>query len=42
VSGWRAVRADDFEGRRKLIAHELGARAIKLNRFAGAVVPSTA
>ena len=33
MSGWRAVRADDFEGRRKLIAGELGARAIKLNRF---------
>ena len=33
MSGWRAVRASDLEGRRKLIAHELGARAIKLNRF---------
>jgi quercetin dioxygenase-like cupin family protein len=33
MSGWRAVRAGDFEGRRKLIAGELGARAIKLNRF---------
>ena len=29
----RVVHARDFEGRRKLIAHELGARAIKLNRF---------
>ncbi len=33
MSGWRAVRASDLEGRRKLIAHELDARAIKLNRF---------
>ncbi|HEV8250154.1 MAG TPA: cupin domain-containing protein [Gaiellaceae bacterium] len=33
MSGWRAVRAGDLEGRRKLIAHELAARAIKLNRF---------
>ena len=27
------VDAASFEGRRKLIAHELGARAIRLNRF---------
>ena len=27
------VDAASFEGRRKLIAQELGARAIKLNRF---------
>jgi quercetin dioxygenase-like cupin family protein len=27
------VDAASLEGRRKLIAHELGARAIKLNRF---------
>jgi len=33
LSGWRAVRASDLEGRRKLIAAELGARAIKVNRF---------
>ena len=30
---WRTVKASELEGRRKLIAHELGARAIKLNRF---------
>jgi hypothetical protein len=30
---WRAVKASELEGRRKLIGHELGARAIKLNRF---------
>jgi mannose-6-phosphate isomerase-like protein (cupin superfamily) len=33
VSGWRAVNAAEIEGRRKLIGCELGARAIKLNRF---------
>lgn len=33
MTGWRAVDARDLEGRRKLIAHELRARAIKLNRF---------
>jgi quercetin dioxygenase-like cupin family protein len=30
---WSAVDARELEGRRKLIARELGARAIKLNRF---------
>jgi quercetin dioxygenase-like cupin family protein len=30
---WRVVEAADFEGRRKLIARGLGARAVKLNQF---------
>ena len=30
---YRLVDAADLEGRRKLVARELGARAIKLNRF---------
>ena len=30
---YRLIDAAKLEGRRKLIAHELGARAIKLNRF---------
>lgn len=30
---WSVVDAREFEGRRKAIARELGARAIKLNRF---------
>jgi quercetin dioxygenase-like cupin family protein len=33
VGNWRAVDARNLEGRRKLIARELGAHAIKLNRF---------
>ena len=33
MSAWRAVEAADFEGRRKPIAHGLGARAVKLNQF---------
>ena len=33
MRGWRAVDARELEGRRKLVARELGARAIKLNRF---------
>ena len=31
--GYRALDARALEGRRKLVARELGARAIKLNRF---------
>jgi quercetin dioxygenase-like cupin family protein len=30
---YAVIDASSFEGRRKLIAQELGARAIKLNRF---------
>lgn len=33
MNNWRAVDARTLEGRRKAIASELGARAIKLNRF---------
>lgn len=33
MNGWRAVDVRTLEGRRKPIARELGARAIKLNRF---------
>jgi hypothetical protein len=31
--GYRTLVARTLEGRRKLVAHELGAGAIKLNRF---------
>ena len=33
MTAWRTVDAADFEGRRKLIARSVGARAIKLNQF---------
>ena len=33
MTAWRTVEAGDFEGRRKLIARGLGARAVKLNQF---------
>lgn len=33
MSGWRALDARTIEGRRKPVARDLGARAIKLNRF---------
>jgi uncharacterized protein YciI/quercetin dioxygenase-like cupin family protein len=33
TTGYSVLDARTLEGRRKLVAHELGARAIKLNRF---------
>jgi quercetin dioxygenase-like cupin family protein len=33
VKGWRTIDARELEGRRKLVARELGARAVRLNRF---------